>query len=188
MTVNTNRTRLPNGQLTGPVIVSIFGIPVYVGQHTGPPKSLAQKQGTAQQVELSNITKQAKHHGSSKTTSKPEMIKSQDTQEGQTKMKLPLARMEDANDQKSEEDSVVELTASKNKDNLNAILIKLTEKISQQNEAIKQLKMEKNQLQARSMMINRVSPAITSNIETQPKAKLEFEQVAEMMRNRRHQI
>lgn len=37
VTVNTNRTRLPNGQLTGPVIVSIFGIPVYVGQHTSKP-------------------------------------------------------------------------------------------------------------------------------------------------------
>lgn len=41
VTVLTNRTKQPNGQESGPVTVSVFGIPVYVGQHSGvqrPPK------------------------------------------------------------------------------------------------------------------------------------------------------
>lgn len=34
VTVFTNKTAQPNGRPSGPVTVSVFGIPVYVGQHS----------------------------------------------------------------------------------------------------------------------------------------------------------
>lgn len=38
VTVATNKTQLPDGSSSGPVIVTVFGIPVYVGSGTSRPK------------------------------------------------------------------------------------------------------------------------------------------------------
>lgn len=171
VTVNTNKTRLPNGQTTGPVIVTVFGIPVYVGQGTSGrltpgPKAI-------------------------KPQSQPEPI-SQKPIESRSQPKVKVPRVD--KDKKLEIGTTMTTVNKAEKADLSRIqlaeiLSRMAQKINEQDAIIQDLKASRAKAdRAERSPISSAEPVFATATFDQDsadsKSKL-FEQVSDMLRNRR---
>lgn len=179
VTVNTNKTRLPNGQATGPVIVTVFGIPVYVGQGTsGKPMSL-------------------------QPPSQPKIVKPQSNAEPISQKPIESRSQPKAKSPRVEKDKKLEIGATTTTVNkaekadlsriqLAEILTRMAQKINEQDAIIQELKLAraKSERAERSPMsvAEPIAPPVTFDQEAADSKLKLFEQVSDMLRNRRNNI